>query len=177
MRIRRIHVLVGLVTLAVWAGLVLVHLENRELYMSGSVVLFMLGLIGGGALALIGGVLVLCRRTAWPLVVGVLLLVVTFGSLTVAGRITRRQLPHAKDAGRPLVDAIERFVAEGNGPPPDLVALVPEYIDSIPRCPLGLTGRDYRYFTREDEYRLWFPTISGTRWIWDRENDRWRWDD
>ncbi|MBM3190705.1 MAG: hypothetical protein FJZ90_18550 [Chloroflexi bacterium] len=57
-------------------------------------------------------------------------------SREIGWSIRRSQFCRLADRSRPLVEAIERYAEEHGQPPPDLQALVPEFLDRVPQTGL-----------------------------------------
>lgn len=72
----------------------------------------------------------------------------------------------SKQTGTVIIHAIERYRAEHAGLPPDLEALVPAYLDTIPR---GARNDHFLYssfhdISTGDSYSLCFPGLPRKNW-------------
>ena len=174
MTLRRRYLLLGAAALLSGAALVVLGLEDHGGFVTPGSIALMVGSLAGILLLLVGGVLSLRGRGTYVLIVGGTILVVTWGSLLISARIQERQVEDAKVVGATLAAAIERHVTDRGAPPDHLVDLVPEYVESVPRCPLGFWGREYRYFVHENQFRLWFSVSFGSQHFWDSATHRWK---
>jgi len=91
---------------------------------------------GVGAIAIVGAV-------------GIFALIGFLGFSPIAAR---EDLPEVKTRARPLIRAIDRFIASEGRPPASLDELLPNYLDQIP-TPLSAARPHFSYF-KSPEARL-----------------------
>jgi hypothetical protein len=104
-------------------------------------------------------------RVALAVGLSALLFVACFPSVLGASMALRRLgFERAAERARPLVEAVERYVADHGEPPEDLQALVPRYLPALPDRlpPLQIaTGAVARDHYGGNEWALWAHVPTG----------------
>jgi len=85
------------------------------------------------------------------------------------------------NAAAPIIRSLEQYHGKYGGYPPDLDALVPEFMDAIPKAPFGTRVWEYDRATKEGEseaYRITLRRSHGwyARFIYDSGRASWSYD-
>jgi hypothetical protein len=91
----------------------------------------------------------------------------------ISNCITDQQIDSAISLGTPIVEAIEKFHATTGSYPETLEALIPSYLQNIPKTKVGFKTSDFKFLSRPDSFTLYIEMPAWHVCYYEPQYERW----